>query len=556
MRINKICWKNIYSYGNKVEVLDFSGQGIWQLFGVSGAGKSSIIQMPQLLIYGKTMAKANKGDIANRTNKHGVIRGDISVGEDNYVITRKFEPDGLEIKKNGESMDFPTKIEAQSYIERVIMNSLPLDIYKNVLTLSLNNFKSFITISAADKRTIIDNIFSMDIVNKCNALLKEERKSVVSDINSINGGISVLDGQIFRTSNSIESKKSALKMSDEDASRETDIADALVKIDTKINGFVSKMSENQKETFRLTKEKETLNSDYIKMTEERKRCDEKIRLFKQDRCPTCGSLFNTEGFENLLKENEDLLNVIIKSLEEKTAEISAKIEEIKKIQLDSTNTSAEIQKLTDKRSKFIDWQNKIHEYNAAKMSISDTETELNRLKLERDTKHDTIAKKEAELDMYSLLESVYSDNGVKKYQREKYIPTLNKELKTSLEFINFPYQLSFDNDFNAKLKHRGETINIETLSAGERKKVDMCVLCSLIRIIKHKYPTINIIGLDETISSLDYESSVSVLKYLKRMSEELGVNILIVSHTTLDESLFDKRLFVDKIDGFSDIKFV
>lgn len=556
MRINKICWKNIYSYGNKVEVLDFSGQGIWQLFGVSGAGKSSIIQMPQLLIYGKTMAKANKGDIANRTNKHGVIRGDISVGEDNYVITRKFDPDGLEIKKNGESMDFPTKIEAQSYIERVIMNSLPLDIYKNVLTLSLNNFKSFITISAADKRTIIDNIFSMDIVNKCNALLKEERKSVVSDINSINGGISVLDGQIFRTSNSIESKKSALKMSDEDASRETDIADALVKIDTKINGFVSKMSENQKETFRLTKEKETLNSDYIKMTEERKRCDEKIRLFKQDRCPTCGSLFNTEGFENLLKENEDLLNVIIKSLEEKTAEISAKIEEIKKIQLDSTNTSAEIQKLTDKRSKFIDWQNKIHEYNVAKMSISDTETELNRLKLERDTKHDTIAKKEAELDMYSLLESVYSDNGVKKYQREKYIPTLNKELKTSLEFINFPYQLSFDNDFNAKLKHRGETINIETLSAGERKKVDMCVLCSLIRIIKHKYPTINIIGLDETISSLDYESSVSVLKYLKRMSEELGVNILIVSHTTLDESLFDKRLFVDKIDGFSDIKFV
>lgn len=556
MRITKIVWKNIYSYGNRVEQLDFSGMGIWQLFGKSGSGKSTIIQMPQLLIYGKTMSKTTKSDIANRTNKHGVVRGEIIVNKDVYVVTRRFEPDSLEIIKNGVVMDFPTKVEAQSYIEHVIAGDLPLDIYKNVLTLSLNNFTSFITISAADKRKIIDNIFSMDIVNTCVSYLKEDKKILSSKINSETGGVNVLDGQIFRVSNNIENKKNALRMNETEASRGDEIRDSISDIDKKMPALVEEMTSCNGVYHKLVDDKSELVSKKSGLEFEKREYDKKISLFKQDKCPTCGSPFNTDGFGQILLENEQMRDNIVNSINNLVDEINSSIGKIEEQQRLSSETQNKIAQLNAERYKLVDCLRSIEQYNMAKDSIQEAETELNEMITTRAQKVDNVSKFNEEYEMYSLLESVYSDNGVKKYHREKYIPTLNSELKASLEFIGFPYQLTFDNEFNAHLKHRGDKINIETLSAGERKKVDMCVLCSLIRIIKQKYPSINIIGLDETISSLDYESSVTILKYLKKISEDLGVNILVVSHTTLDESMFDKRLFIDKVDGFSTIQYV
>lgn len=554
MKINKISWKNIYSYGNKEEVLDFSGEGLWQLFGKSGSGKSTIIQMPQLLLYGKTMAKMNKSDVANRTNKHGEIRGELTANADTYVIVRKFDPDDLEVIKNGETMDFPTKVETQKYIDTVVLENLPLDIFKNVLTLSLNNFTSFITISPADKRKIIDNIFSMDIINDCVELMKDEKKVLASNINTLNGNISTLDGEIYRTNIKLIDKRNALTLDKETAAKEQSIIDAINKVDEKTPELISKNAEINSRYKLLVGEKSALETEANKSRLELKECEKKISLFKQSKCPTCGSPFDTTEFVELLGQYESAKDEIVKAINDKVEETNKKIEEINELAAESSEATEEFNKLTKKRNSLNDWLLKINGYKSAKASIDETEVELKRLNESKDEKSIALGESNELLTNFKLLESVYSDDGVKKFHREKYIPTLNAELKTALEFLEFPYQLMFDKDFNAQLKYRGEKINIESLSAGERKKVDLCVLCSLIRIIKQKYPSINVIGLDETISSLDYDSSVMLLKYLKNMSSELGINILIVSHTTLDESLFDRRLFVDKHDGFSGIK--
>ena len=79
MKILKIEWRNIFSYGNKIETLDFGETGkLWQLSGRSGSGKSSLLAIPKLLLYGKTEGSDGKpvkmGAIANRINKNGWIR--------------------------------------------------------------------------------------------------------------------------------------------------------------------------------------------------------------------------------------------------------------------------------------------------------------------------------------------------------------------------------------------------------------------------------------------------------------------------------------------------
>jgi DNA repair exonuclease SbcCD ATPase subunit len=137
-----------------------------------------------------------------------------------------------------------------------------------------------------------------------------------------------------------------------------------------------------------------------------------------------------------------------------------------------------------------------------------------------------------------------------------YIPTLNDEIKHALINLSFPYSLEFDNNFSTHLEYLGDEIPVTSLSTGESKKADLAVLISMIKIIKNKYPQINLICLDETISSIDPESCIDIIKLLREISMDLFINILIVSHVQLPVEYFDKRIDVFKDGGFSDINFI
>src|SRR5574344_1647382 len=170
MKFEKIEWRNIFSYGNKVEELDFGDSGkLWQLTGRPGAGKSSLLVIPKLLLYGRTEGSDGKplktGTIANRINRNGWIRGTIRKGADTYVVERTFSPQGLTVYKNGEDLDKAGLKDMQGIIDNEIIDNLPYHIFSNVMTLSLNNFKSFVSMTPSDKRQIIDRIFSLEIIN-------------------------------------------------------------------------------------------------------------------------------------------------------------------------------------------------------------------------------------------------------------------------------------------------------------------------------------------------------------------------------------------------------
>jgi len=65
------------------------------LKGKSGSGKSTILLLPSILLYGKTEKKLTKSGIANRCNKHGWIRGTIEKNGHVYTIERSFAPNDL-----------------------------------------------------------------------------------------------------------------------------------------------------------------------------------------------------------------------------------------------------------------------------------------------------------------------------------------------------------------------------------------------------------------------------------------------------------------------------
>ena len=148
---------------------------------------------------------------------------------------------------------------------------------------------------------------------------------------------------------------------------------------------------------------------------------------------------------------------------------------------------------------------------------------------------------------------VYSIDGVKQKVIVNYLPILNKEIEENLELVNFPYQLEIDTKFEPHLKELGVELTPESLSDGEETRVDLVVLCSLFKLLKRRFPSINILSIDEVLSSLDNETSGLVLDFLRHFAQENNLSCFIVSHTDLYLDNFNKIISVTK-DGFSKIE--
>jgi ABC-type multidrug transport system ATPase subunit len=125
-----------------------------------------------------------------------------------------------------------------------------------------------------------------------------------------------------------------------------------------------------------------------------------------------------------------------------------------------------------------------------------------------------------------------------------------------LSELHFPYTLEFNTDFEPSLTHLGIEVNVDTLSTGEKKRVDLTVLISIIRMLKRKYPSLNIFMLDEVLSSIDSDGFHDILGLLQRTAKEMCLNIFIINHSELPIEYFCRQIKIEKNDGFSDMTII
>jgi DNA repair exonuclease SbcCD ATPase subunit len=100
----------------------------------------------------------------------------------------------------------------------------------------------------------------------------------------------------------------------------------------------------------------------------------------------------------------------------------------------------------------------------------------------------------------------------------------------------------------------GEEINPKTMSTGEKKRADFIIIIALIKIIKLRYPSLNLLFLDEIFSSVDLVGIHDIIAILKNSIKEIGLNAFVIHHAPLQEALFDKKMVVTKNNGFSSIE--
>lgn len=548
MRILSVKFKNIGSYGNIVQTLNFERgeSNLYQVLGTNGSGKSTIAKAITYLLYGRVEGSTLK-DLMNRINNN--LWGEIIVESKGTLIKieRGISPNILNIQLNGVDYDVAKKSNVQDFLENELYE-IPYHVFKNVIILSINDFKSFITMSPYDKKQIIDKMFGLSIINSMRELVKQKRKLIVDEIKQNESEIKLIEESISSILNKIEAYENDLLKNDENklilfkerlVKQQTNrqmLSDANLKIIDAINKNTDK--------FNMASRKENEYATNILHLKKQ------LELYSNNKCHTCHSPLTTKFHIDIKNEKEkklaslqakelDVKNIIIKlqenliTLRNKGRQIHIKIKEI---ETDINNIKGELIQLT--KSNDIDAKR-----------FNDIVLEFQQ---KRDSKLETKQVHEDEDAYLQLLETLLSDDGIKNIAVRSFLPAFNLHVQNMATEMGVPFIIKFDGQFNCSLYYLGHEIAHKTLSTGERKRVDFVIIMALIRMIKLQYSGLNLLFLDEIFSSIDADGVYHIIKILHNTIHDIGLNVFVINHTVLPTEYFDKKLETTKAGGFSE----
>lgn len=549
MKIRKIEWRNFSSYGNKKQILEFDeNASLVQIVGENGAGKSTISQVIGFALYGKVDGK-KLGEIPNRINGHAWVGIEFENNGRVISVQRGLEPSLFELHIDGVKYDQAGNKNIQDYLADDLIG-IPYYVFNNTISLSINDFKSFIKMSPQDKRAIVDKIFGFHILNQMRETLKSETKRIKEKLDNLSGNIAATVKGLERSNKEMEDLLAEVeKESGEESAKLNETLGSLKKLKSlhsiKVDEFKVDESNLKALVSDATKNLIEVRSSHDDLTR-------RLRLYESDKCPTCESSLDGEFHENL-KES-----ITLDKNEKKS-----KLEETEALLMDLRNSEASLvakkKEITEKGSKI---ENKISEilFNIKHLESKNNKSQVTSLEriikgLEEDKENfnSEVFKTAEKSNWIKTLDDILGERGVKQMAIKTILPSLNSEIMDLLELLHLDYQVIFDEEFKATVYHMGMEIPIPTLSTGEMKKVDFVVLIAIMKLMKLKFSSINLLFLDELFSSVDPDGVGSILRILQKNSRDMGLNIFVVNHAPMPHEIFDWKLDIKKTNNFSTI---
>ena len=543
MRLKKVSWKNFKSYSNIMTELDFSDiHSLNLIIGVNGTGKSSIAECITYLMYGK-IENFTASEIPNRTNKNFYGKIELDCDGHSVIIERGLAPTIFTVTIDGNVVDTAGKTNVQDMLEEVYYR-IPYSVFKNIIVLSINDFKSLVNLNLSDKRNIIDRIFGFTIFNEVLKKVKEDVKGIDSEISENSGSLRANNNSIERIISQVNELKNNMVSQDEIKKLALNIQETEEK-EKKNEESIQKLEETREKIKREALEKSVDIKDAKKRIEE---IDKKIKLIDSGRCPMCGSSLETDEFreekENLLEER--------KSCEETIKLITDIVNEsVRKIEILNKNITTF--KGNSQRSNIIELKSDL------KSKISANETKVDPLIETKKQIENDIAKlteeqnilSEKKLNYSILLKMLGEDGGIKQMIAKSYVKDLINIIAQTIDFMNMPYSVVFDSNFNTTIMQNGSKVNYKTLSTGEKKRVDFATIISFVKLLKLQYGELNLLFIDELFSNIDIDGVDDMLQLLKDLCQELNLNIFLIHHARLENIMFDNVFETTKKDTFS-----
>jgi DNA repair exonuclease SbcCD ATPase subunit len=552
MKIKTIEWKNFGSYGNNTQriVFDENQGNFYLVLGGNGAGKSTMSDVIKFGLYGKVDNKKLR-DLPNRFNNALSVKIVVEKNPTTIAtIERGIAPNFFRLYINGVEYDQAGKKNMQEFLEEEILG-VPYYVFNNMVSLSINDFKSFINMGVHDKRMIIDRLFGLEVLGAIKWKVRYQIKAMKEHIDMIDTEISVIERNVASSLQELENLNEKLKTASEE--KKKDLSEKV----EKLNEFIQSANEKIGQIVDKSKEVDEAARQWEELINGHKTeihvCTEKIRLYEAGKCPTCEADLTTDHHKSMLQDyikRDEEARSAIEKIKEKITELNQRRDKIRDVynDLNTKKTSASTQIQT-----YSQELGKLNENNA---SDEQTQSLQNIIDDNAEKKKDAIHRKgleEKKANFYKIIEDIFGDKGVKISALKRILPVLNAEIRKVLHDLNMDYRVSFNEEFEVDIQHLGFRVSPEQLSTGERKKVDFAALIALIRLMKTKFAGLNLIYLDEIFSSIDSDGIHHILKVLHKTCRDLNLNIFVINHSQLPTEIFDYRAEITKNNGFSNL---
>jgi len=561
---SKLRWKNLLSTGNNFTEVQLDSASTTLVCGDNGAGKTTMLDALTFVLYGKSYRGINIPQIVNSINKKDcVVEIELTVNGVSYKICRGLAPKLFTVEKNGVMVEQTANVKDYQHILENQVLKMNFKTFCQVVILGSTGYIPFMRLSAADRRSIVENLLDIGIFSKMNDILKnkiitakDELKANERELQTIRLKIehkTDIIGKIEQRSDtqidSYRSQKSAERSVLDGLYGERDY----ILADIKTNGVVS--MENDLQSL------QKMNLVSRQLQSSLKKTNEEVLFYNQNtECPVCSQEiqedFRVSKLSTKLKritEIQEAITKITAMVEERQTTITiqkAEVETVHKLERDVGRLDSKIESC----KKYIQQLCDLEESTKAEKSGVQSEKD-SKIVLESDFISGETNRKEMveNVHIMELVGVLLKDSGIKRKIIRKYIPALNKIVNKYLTSMDFFVHFSINEDFVEIIKSRHhDDFSYENFSEGEKLRIDLSLLLAWRDIAKLKNSAnTNLLILDEVFdSSLDAVGTEEVVKILQNMSK--NNNVFVISHKS-DQMLdkFPNILIYKKVNNFS-----
>lgn len=547
MKLKKMSFRNFKSYSNVLTEITFGDDSSLNLIiGENGTGKTSIAECATYLMYGK-LENFTASDIPNRINKAFYGKIELDCDGHSVIIERGLNPSLFKVEIDGEVVDTAGKANVQTMLEDNYFR-IPYSVFHNILVLEVDEVKSLLSMSVADKRNIIDKICGFTIYNKYKEFAKADLKSLDEKLSANSASIRTINSNIAQYERQIEEIK-----------ENTVTQEELDELQTKINEAKVARAKNDDMLRKLRAAGDQLKnvnykkaSDYKLLDSKVQEINKKIAFIDVGRCPTCGSSLETEDFQKLREElvkQKEQYQIQMEQIKEMIGKARPKLIALENKEKEINSANYKIP-LADYQS---DYKYKLTLKDRGTTTVESLKTQLLQ-DLEKLNEEKTML--EEQKTLMDFITVMFSDGGIKRYISNMYIPIINKLMTEMLDYMGLNYTIEFDNNFDAKIIQNGMIIKYATLSKGQKARVDFATIISFVKFLKLQFGELNLLFLDELFSHVDINGMNDMIDILKNLSVDMKLNIYLIHHAKLENILFDQVIQTKMTDGFSRLEYL
>ena len=581
IKIKNLTVKNFMSVGNQTQAIDFDRGQLTLVLGENldlggddsgarnGTGKTTIINGLSYAIYGNALTNIKKDNLVNKINGKGML-ATVTFEKDGieYHIERGRKPNLLKFSVNGQEQELDDLDESQGdsrETQKAIeeMFGMTHEMFKHLVALNTYT-EPFLSMKAADQRSIIEQLLGITLLSEKAENLKEQVKQTKDAIATENTRIETIKISNEKIQQSIESLERKQKLWEdqkekalENLRKSIDIL-GTIDIDQEIinQRALIEWNKNKKEHDNLTAMIAKQVTTFEKEQKTLDKLEKELNLLADHKCHSCGQDLHDE-------KHESMVSTKTKQLEDSTNSVNEHQKELDTLKealglLGELNACPQVS--YDNLEEALN-----HKYTLSGLendiTIKEAETnpyaeQIDDLKntavqeIDWEAVNELTKLKDHQEFLYKLLTN--KDSFVRKRIIDQNLAFLNQRLTYYLDKIGLPHIVEFQNDLSVIITQLGQDLDFDNLSRGERNRLILSLSWAFRDVWENLYQPINLLFIDELVDSgMDSSGVESSIAVLKRMTRERNKNVFLISHRDDLTSRVNHVLKVIKENGFT-----